>query len=62
MLEGGCGFYIKNSVSFVVRQEPSKKHLSSQSKYKAQRIEILHTNKENFVVAVVYKHPKRKDT
>ena len=31
----GCGFYIKNNISFVVRQELTKKHSSSQSEYDA---------------------------
>ena len=61
-LKGGCGFYIKNNISFVVRQELSKKHSSSQSEYEAQWIEIKHTSKENLVDGVVYRHPKQKDT
>ena len=61
-LKGGCGFYIKNNISFVVRQELTKKHSSSQSEYEAHWIEIMHTSKENLVVGVVYRHPKLKDT
>ena len=34
-LKGGCGFYFKNNISFVVRQELTKKHSSSQSEYEA---------------------------
>ena len=54
MLKGGCGFYIKNNISFVVRQELTKKHSSSQSEYEAHWIEIMYTSKENLVAGVVY--------
>ena len=50
------------NISFVVRQEPTKKHSSPQSEYEAHWIEIMHTRKGNFVVGVVYRHPKQKDT
>ena len=61
-LKGGCGFYIKSNISFVVRQELTKKLSYSQSKYESNWIEIMHTSKENPVVGVVYRHPKQKDT
>ena len=61
-LKGGCGFYFKNNISFVVRQELTKKHSSSQGEYEAHWIEIIHTSKENLVVGVVYRHSKQKDT
>ena len=61
-LKGGCGFYIKNNISFVVRQELTKKHSSSQGEYETHWIEIIHTSKENLVVGVVYRYPKQKDT
>ena len=57
----GCGFYIKNNISFVVRQELTKKHSSSQSEYEAHWAEIMHIGKENLVFGVVYRHPKQKD-
>ena len=62
MLKGGCGFYIKNNISLVVRQQLTKKHSSSQREYESHRIEIIHTSKENLVVGVVYRHSKQKDT
>ena len=34
--DGGCESYIKNNMPFVVRQELTKKHSSSQSEYEAQ--------------------------
>ena len=52
-LKEGCGSYIKNNTSFVIRQELSQKHLSSQSEYEAQWIEIMHKSRENLVVGVV---------
>ena len=47
-LKGGCGFYIKNNILFVIRQELSKKH-------EANWIEIMGTSKENLVAGVVNK-------
>ena len=58
MMKGGCGF----NISFVITQELSKKHLSSQSEYDAQWMEIMHTNKENLVLGVGYRHPTKKNT
>ena len=61
-LKGGCGFYIRNNILFVLRQELSKKDFSSQSEYEAQWIEIMDISKENVVVGVIYRHRKQKDT
>ena len=49
---GGCGFYIKNNISFVVRQELTEKHSTSQSEYEAHWIGIMHTSKENLVATL----------
>ena len=53
--------FISKIISFVVRQELTKKHSSSQSEYEAHWAEIMHIGKENLVFGVVYRHPKQKD-
>ena len=58
---GGCGFYIKESISYIIRDEWNKKHKNNDSEFETCWIEIVNTKGENVIVGLTYRHPRKKD-
>ena len=58
----GCGFYIKETIPYVLRDNLSKKHKSQESEFEALWLEIVGSANENIVVGVIYRHPRPKQT
>ena len=62
-MKGGCGFFVSNELSFIPREDLNIWHSNNNSEFEANWIEIQSQNNKNFLIAVLYRHPrKRKDT
>ena len=62
-IKGGCGFFVSYELSFIPREDLNICHTNNNSEFEANWIEIQSQNNKNFLIAVIYRHPrKRKDT
>ena len=62
-MKWGCGFFISNELSFIPREDLNICYSNNNSEFEANWIEIQSQNNKNFLIAVIYRHPrKRKDT
>ena len=59
---GGCGFYVRETIPYFLRDDLSKKHKSQESEFEAFWLEIVGSANENIVVGVIYRHPRPKQT
>ena len=57
----GCGFYIKNELLYVRRNDLSKLYFSDECEFQALWIEIVNERKHNILICVIYVHPKLKN-
>ncbi len=59
---GGCGFFIKESLNFHDRNDLSKSFKSEKCEFEAEWVEIVNAKGANVVSGVIYNHPRRDPT
>ena len=59
--KGGCGLYVKDTVTFANRSDLDIKHKSNKSEFEAKWIEVIGDMNKDIIIGVVYRHPKSKD-
>ncbi len=60
-LKGGCGFFVSEDVCFTPRTDLDISHSDNDCEFEANWIEIQSTNNKNSLIAVVYRHPRKKN-
>ena len=62
-MKGGCGFYIKESVSYTARHDLDFKLYNNKSDFECKWIELVQSDnsQDNLIVGVHYRHPKNND-
>ena len=61
-MKGGCGFYIKNSVNYINRDDLDFKSNNKQHDFECKWIEMIGKKElENLIIGVHYRHPLKKD-
>ena len=62
-MKGGCGFFVSNELSFIPREDLNICHSNNNSEFEANWIKIQSQNNKHFLIAVIYRHPRKiKDT
>ncbi len=56
---GGCGFFIKDSLNFHNRNDLNKSYKSEKCEFEAKWVEIDNRNGTNILSGVIYNHPRR---
>ena len=59
--KGGCGFFIKDSIAYTIRNDLNIKFQNKNSEFETNWVELIGLGNEKLVVGVVYRHPKSKD-
>ena len=59
-MKGGCGFFISHELSFKPREDLNISHSDNTSEFEANWTEIQSQNNKNFLVAFIYRHPRKK--
>ena len=60
-LKGGCGFFVSEDICFTPRTDLDLSHFDDECEFEANWIELLSKNNKNSLVAVVYRHPRKKN-
>ena len=60
-MKGGCGFFVSEELSFNTREDLNTSHSDNNSEFEANWIEIKSQSNKNFLIAVVYRHPKKRN-
>ena len=61
-LKGGCGLYISNDMKYQPRKDLNIKIKEAHCEVETCWIELIIENQPNFLICVVYRHPKKDDT
>ena len=56
---GGCGFFIKDSLNFHNRNDLNKSFKSEKCEFESQWVEIVNAKGANVLSGVIYNHPRR---
>ena len=56
---GGCGFFIKDSLNFHNRNYLNKSFMSEKCEFESQWVEIVNAKGANVLSGVIYNHPRR---
>ena len=59
---GGCGFFIRDNLSFHKRNDLNKSFKSDTCEYEALWVELENKKDVNLILGVVYNHPRRDPT
>ena len=60
-LKGGCGFFVSDELVFQPREDLNISHRDNDSEFEANWIEIKTQTNNNFLIAVLYRHPQKKN-
>ena len=60
--KGGCGFFIKDSLAYTIRNDLNIKFQNKTTEFEINWVELIGLGNEKLVIGVVYRHPKSKDT
>ena len=60
-MKGGCGFFISDDLSFYPREDLNISHSNNTSEFETNWIEIQSHNNKNFLIAVLYHHPRKRN-
>ena len=60
--KGGCGFYIKENITYINRNDVDSYVYDNTYEFGAKWIEIINKNKKNVIITSVYRHPYTNET
>ena len=60
-LKGGCGFFVLNDLCFTPRTDLDVSYSDNESEFEANWIEIKSKNNKSSLVAVIYRHPRKRN-
>ncbi len=60
-LKGGCGFFVSDELCFTPRTDLDFSYSDNECEFEANWIEIQSKNNKNSLVAVIYRHPRKKN-
>ena len=58
-LKSGCGFFIKEVLKFIDRNDLNKKIVNEGNEFHSYWIEIINYNNPNVIAGVFYRHPRK---
>ena len=59
--KGGCGFFVGENICFIPRPDLDISYSDNKSEFEASWIEITNHSNKNFLIAVIYRHPRMKN-
>ena len=59
--KGGCGFFVGDNICFTPRPDLDISFSDNSSEFEASWIEITNQGNKNFLIAVIYRHPRMKN-
>ncbi len=58
--QGGCSFFVAENIFFNPRPDLDISHFDKNSEFEANWIEVSNQKDKNFLVDVIYRHPRTK--
>ena len=59
--KGGCGFFVADNICFIPRPDLDVSYSDNNSEFEASWIEITNQSNNKFLIAVIYRHPRKKN-
>ena len=60
-MKGGCGFFVSNRICFHLREDLTISHSNNSNEFEASWIELVSQKNNNLLIAVIYRHPKKRN-